>query len=108
MKEKRKFTRLKAPLGAVYRRARKGVRKKDAVVFLKDISGGGISFATKEALRDGDLLELEIQIPHLEEPVTAVAEVVWCTEGRAGVRFCDIDPQALNKILNYVHAVGIG
>jgi hypothetical protein len=67
-------------------------------------------------LRAGDLLQVEIQIPHLEDPVRATGEVVWYVhckgterEGReAGLKFRDIKPGELHHILEYVHAVGIG
>lgn len=83
---------------------------------IRNISGGGICLTVKEAFREGDLLEVRIQIPHLQEPIDAVGEVIWCSEtvekdpsGReAGIRFRDISPQDLHQILEYVYTVGIG
>ena len=69
-------------------------------------------------MRQGDLLDMQIHIPHLEEPVMAVGEVVWFSplsskerERRireAGVRFRDLAARDLNRILEYVHTIGIG
>ncbi len=114
--EKRKYIRLKAPLGVTYHILKKHKRPRPHKTLVKDVGGGGISLVVYEDLRAGDLLELGIQIPHLVEPVTAVGEVVWFvrTKGtdrelrEAGLRFRDIKPMELRHILEYVHAVGIG
>jgi len=75
-----------------------------------------MSLLVNDDLRAGDLLQLEIQIPHLEDPVVAVGEVVWFVRCQgaipaareAGLKFRDIRPGELHHILEYVHAVGIG
>ncbi len=116
MKENRKFIRLRAPIGVVYRLLKRQKRAKQIPTLLKDISGGGVRIMVKEELKVGDLLDLEIQIPHLEIPVHAIGEVVWYNNlrdddrehGESGVRFRDIEPEELHSILEYVHAVGIG
>lgn len=116
MAEKRKFIRLQSPIGIAYKLIRKHKRQRSNTSFIKDISGGGFSFAPKEDLRNGDLLDVEIQIPQLSKPVRAVAEVVWFARRaragqdtpEAGVYFRDIKPADLCKILEYIYAVGIG
>ncbi len=115
MHEKRKFVRLVAPIGICYRSmaaVKTGQRKQLSLI--KNISGGGIGFQSPEPFRLGDLLELEIQIPHFKEPVKAVGEVVRADNAIAGpgkelgVMFRDIEPKDLNRILDYVYTVGIG
>lgn len=118
MREQRKFIRLRAPIGIVYRRVKKQRRLRAVPSLVRNISGGGLSFLSKEGdLKHGDLLKLEIQIPHLEEPIRAVGEVVWfapvhedkeSASREVGVRFRDIESQSLHHILEYVHTIGIG
>lgn len=108
MKEKRKFIRLRAPIGVRYKRIRKHRRSRESTALTKDISGGGICILVKEELRVGDLLKLELYIPLLEEPVRATGEVAWFSEFEAGIRFRDIAPAELHSVLEFVHTVGIG
>ena len=57
---------------------------------------------------------MEIQIPHLSEPVRALGEVVWITmrpehgHHEVGLRFRDAEPKSLSRILEYVYAIAIG
>lgn len=116
MVEKRKFARLKAPIGVTYHVIKKHKRPRLHKTLVRDIGGGGMSLLVNDDLRAGDLLQLEIQVPHLEDPVKAIGEVVWFVrcqgtdrESReAGLMFRDIKPKELHAILEYVHAVGIG
>ena len=113
MRERRKYVRLRAPIGVAYKIV-KGPKTRSKST-LRDISGGGLMLVANENLRAGDLLDLEIHIPLSGEPIQAVGEVVWFTAGdgrdrqrEAGVKFRDIDPQELHRILEYVHTVAIG
>ena len=114
MFEKRKFIRLGAAIGVTYKLIKTHKRMRQSLSFVKDIGGGGIRLLVKEDLRAGDLIGLEIQIPHLKEPIEAVGEVVWFSEGKdhdhreAGAKFRDIDQKDLHKIFEYVHSIGIG
>ena len=118
MIENRKFIRLRTSIGIVYRLIKKHKRLKPTASLVKNISGGGLSLMAKEDLRTGDLLDMEIHIPHLEDPVCAIGEVVWFAsfEDRereriireAGVRFRDVHPKDLHHILEYVYTIGIG
>ncbi len=116
MIERRKFIRLQAPIGVGYKVLKKSRRVKQAPSLIRNIGGGGICIIAKEDLRSGDLLDLHIQIPHLKETIHAVGEVVWFAHFRerdrdlreAGVRFRDIEPKDLHKILEFVHTIGIG
>jgi len=115
MIENRKFIRLRAPLPVEYRLIKKHKRQKSFLSQIRNISIGGLSLVVKEPVREGDLLQIQIQIPHLEEPVRVTGDVIWFVaardrEGRheAGVRFQDVKPLELNKILDYVYSVAIG
>ena len=116
MKENRKYIRLQAPIGIIYTLIKKHKKPRATRSLVKDISGGGLRIMAKEELRSGELLEMEIQIPHLHDPICAIGEVVWFfywkekdRETReAGVRFRDIEPKDLHRILEYVHTIGIG
>ena len=98
----------------VYRVIRKNKRHKPQTSFIRDISGAGARLLCKEELRHGDLIRMEIQIPHLEETVDAIGEVVWSSPRpehqsyEIGVRFRDVEPKALNSILEYVYTIAIG
>ena len=116
MIERRKFIRLQAPIAIVYKLVKKSKRLKPQSSLIKNIGGGGVRILVKEDLRSGDLLDLEIQIPHYKESVRAVGEVVWfahITERdrdtrEVGLRFRDIKPEDLHKVLEFVHTIGIG
>ncbi len=116
MIERRKFIRLQAPIGIVYKVIKKHRRLKAVHSLTRNIGGGGVRLLAKEDLRHGDLLELQIQIPNLEKTIHAVGEVVWFSlfkdreheSKEAGVCFRDIDPKDLHHILEYVHTIGIG
>ena len=101
-------------MGVVYRIVRKNKRQKPQSSFIRDISGAGARLFCKEEPRHGDLIRMEIQIPHLEDAVNAVGEVVWSSPRpehqnyEVGVRFRDVEPKALNSILEYVYTIAIG
>lgn len=117
MIERRKFIRLQAPIGLTYRKA--GSQKRDRatlISLLKNIGGGGVRFIAREDLTEGDILELEIEIPNTDNAIRAEGEVVWFSHTQekdrdvreAGIRFRSIQPKDLQRILDYVHTTGIG
>ncbi|MEI8344839.1 MAG: PilZ domain-containing protein [Candidatus Omnitrophota bacterium] len=121
MIENRKYIRLKAPIGLVYRTLRKNKKGKETLTLVINISGGGLSFIPKEDVRQGDLLSLRIHIPHSKEPIEAIGEIAWFFVSNisssneknkvvreAGLRFRELSPKNLNQILEYVHTIGIG
>lgn len=116
MIERRKFIRLQAPIGLTYRKA--GSQKRDRatlISLLKNIGGGGVRFIAREDLAEGDILDLEIEIPNTEHAIKAEGEVVWFSHTQekdrdvreAGIRFQSIHPKDLQRILDYVHTTGI-
>ena len=116
MIEKRKYIRLHASIGVSYRLIGKDKKATPDLSIVKNIGGGGVRIFAKGDLRNGDLLELDIQIPHLSDPIRAIGEVVWFNALKskerefreAGVRFREIAPKDLHHILEYVHTIGIG
>ena len=116
MKENRKHLRLQTSIGIIYTLVKKHKKPRATHSLVRDISGGGLRVIAKETLRSGELLEMEIQIPHLEDSIHAVGEVVWFFHWKekdqeireAGVRFRDIEPTDLHRILEYVYTIGIG
>jgi c-di-GMP-binding flagellar brake protein YcgR len=113
MIERRKFIRLQAPIGISYKPMKKGRAPKPTISLIRNIGGGGIRFVVREELRMGELIEMKIEIPNVTGPIRAVGEVIWFEgsadgSGEAGIRFREIDAKDLHRILEYVHAVGIG
>ena len=116
MKESRKFIRLRAPLAVEYSLIKKGKRQKMQRSSMKNISIGGLSLLLKEEVRHGDLMRVEIQIPQWVDPIRVTGDVVWHNVSgerhnrvhEAGVRFQEVNPVELNKILDYVYSVAIG
>lgn len=113
MIERRKYVRLQAHLGVRYRIAA-GVASPGGRTLVRNLSGGGLCISVPDDLREGDLLQVQLEVPHLERPVHAVAEVVWIVRQAAGrnnevgLKFRDITDQDLHHVLEYVHTVGIG
>lgn len=71
----------------------------------RDVSVTGMRLAMEQVLPAGTQLQLAVALPGVEEPVNAIAEVVWSREERitgksgqqtsvhAGVRFTEIAPK---------------
>ena len=114
MKENRKFIRLRVPLPVEYSLIKKHKRQKAFRTTMQNISVGGLSLQVKEPVRNGDLLRIEIQVPDWEEPIRVVGDVIWHggatkeEHPQAGIRFREVNPVELNKILDYVYSVAIG
>lgn len=113
MIERRKYVRLQAHLGLSYQAAH-GLQEQQRRTIVRNLSGGGLCINVPDDLREGDLLQVQLEVPHLRSSVRAVAEVVWTTRQGAGrnnevgLRFRDMSDQDLHHVLEYVHTVGIG
>ena len=82
-------------------------------VLTKDISGGGISFITDEALESGTPLEIEMNLPDHPHPIRVMAEVIWLRSMKdpkhmyerlsmeIGVKFVSIAPQDQKVLKQY-------
>ncbi len=75
MEEKRKFIRFSVSLDAKSRAA--GWFRQRARYSVKDVSKEGLKMSSKGALKEGDMLELELSVPGKKAPVTAMGQVVW-------------------------------
>ncbi|MDD2670834.1 MAG: PilZ domain-containing protein [Syntrophales bacterium] len=75
-----------------------------------NISGGGMSFATGEKFKAGDILELQMTL-YMNQPVTLFiyGEAISC-EGRDGsyktaVKFVHADEEVINAIVKFVFEI---
>ena len=111
MKERREYIRLSDSLQISYKVVT--MPAGDTGSISRNIGGGGICFPTKHNVSTGDILQLEIRLPGLIEPIAATAGVVWVhtkTDMQkerdflyvVGIHFTEIDPVNRGKILNYV------
>jgi hypothetical protein len=71
----------------------------------QDLSLGGIQVVSEEPLREGDVLELEFEVPGSGR-VRTVAQMAWVREGAegrysGGVRFIPVYEEDLEKIRVY-------
>ena len=107
MREKRKFIRLEEPMTIYYKPIRKNKRSKRIAAWSRDISGGGIRIQASELLKNGDFLDIEVELPNLKNPVRVTGEVVWQKSGEAGVLFRDVAPKELHRIFEYIYTIGI-
>lgn len=107
MKERREYIRLGEYLKVAYKILDSKNAQSGSLV--EDISGGGIRLPVKNRLWPGAVLELEITLPGVNEPVKASGEVVWFQVRNdadypfvVGIKFINIDPFERGKILNYI------
>ena len=67
-----------------------------------DASLGGMYIISNELLKPSDRLTLKMTLPHVENPLGILAEVVWADRSGAGLRFVsmsDADVQTLEQFL---------
>ena len=74
MEERRRFVRLETRVDVAYTVLPSGTAQRAAT---KDLSGGGVRFLTENLLSTGMQLQVAISLPGREQPVNAIAEVVW-------------------------------
>ena len=76
----------------------------DQSALIQDLSLGGLQVLSAVQLKEGDVVELEMEIPH-KGLVRSVAQVVWCREVApggswyCGIRFIPVYPEDL-AVLN--------
>jgi len=79
MLKRRKFPRVKAGWAVEYRTLDDAELGSNPVKSLTlDISGGGISFEAEEEMAPGTKVAINLRSPDFDEPILAVARVVWC------------------------------
>jgi len=96
MENRRQQIRISKSLEVKYKIA-DGFLKSGARSF--DISKGGIRLPTIQRLRPGTILELEIKLSEVADPIIAIGEVMWLSPRKqgeypfeVGVKFIDIAP----------------
>ena len=107
MIERRRYVRLKLDTTMDYY---DDTGEKKKTVPVRDISGGGLRFLTKEQLEPGKTFSLAVDLPETNDTIHAVAEIMWAriAKGMAGVyeigaNFVKIDTYDREKIGDYVH-----
>ena len=74
MEERRRFVRLATRANVAYTALLSGTAQQ---AITKDISGGGLRVFAERALPAGTPLQIALALPGCDEPVNAIAEVVW-------------------------------
>ena len=102
MEEKRKFVRVKG-LPEVNFRVKGSIEKKRKIP-IKDLSFVGINLYADLHLEDGTIVELELDIPGVNNPISITGKTIWQLPGRGnrfatGVRF-DYDNEKYRKVLS--------
>lgn len=113
MEEKRKFVRLN--INVAVKCTKVGDERKDILPrenASKDISGGGISIISYEELKEGDILEINIELP-TKKVIDTRGRVVRTNEieiygerqekrYEAGIEFLGINEEDREEILKFV------
>lgn len=107
-KERRKFKRFDAYMSVKYQGAQQTDVK--GISLSRDLSREGIKMNTNTDLKEGTLLDLEINIPDDPKPVHTSGKIVWSrpSEGQEqgydqGVRFLMMDPVDKFRVLDFAY-----
>ena len=120
MEEQRRFVRLETRVDVAYTVLPSGTSQRTVT---KDLSGGGVRFFTETPLAPGTQLQMALALPGREQPVNALAQVVWSEQhelvGKAdrqrsaenGAKFVEIAPadqEALTQFISSRLKIGDG
>jgi c-di-GMP-binding flagellar brake protein YcgR len=107
MEENRKYVRITESLKIAYKVVNPIAGPGECLS--KEVSAGGIRLSVQERLAPGDILELDISLPHTSKPIRATGEVVWVNEVddfnvqfMIGIKFIKINPSEGSQIYNYI------
>ena len=107
-KERRKFKRFDAYMSVKYQAA--DTARVKGISLSKDLSREGLKMNSNFDLKEGTLVDLEIDIPDDPKPVHTSGKVMWSrsSEGRnqgydQGVRFLMMDPVDKFRVLDYAY-----
>ena len=107
-KEKRKFKRFDAYMSVKYQVP--GQEETKGISLSKDLSREGLRINSNDNMKEGTVLDLEINIPDDPKPVHTSGKVMWShpSEGRnqgfdQGVRFVMMDPVDKFRVLDYAY-----
>ena len=113
MEEHRQFVRFVSRIDVAYTLLPAGVAQR---TIARDISAGGLRLFMEKPLAPGTQLQVALRLPGREQPVNAIAEIVWSesseTFGRGesqrsvevGVRCLEISPQDQDAITQFIEA----
>ncbi len=106
MEDKRKFLRFNVSLDARSKASGWFGPKKSCSV--KDVSREGLKLASKEAMKYGEILKLEVSVPTERAPIKAVGQVMWNQKtGNStydvGLKFRDLRSEGKYAILSYAY-----
>ena len=111
MEEHRRFVRFVSRMDVAYALLPAGVAQH---TIARDISAGGLRLFMDKTLAPGTQLQVALRLPGREQPVNAIAEIVWSeaseTFGRGesqrsvevGVRCLEISPQDQEAITQFI------
>lgn len=109
MEERRKFPRYESAFEVKY--SPRGDTETDNYTVSKNISKGGIRLPVSRVVKNGDTINLDIDISQKKGGVSAIGKVRWVKEiGRpsplgleAGLEFTKIDPRDVERLLKTVY-----
>lgn len=105
--ERRKFTRYTVPLKISYILDGDNVVRKGTT---KNISSLGIRFESEKNLKEGNILELKLELPKAQNPVHAQGKLVWVRKQTLedtssydiGIEFMKIEEDNKNTFLKFM------
>lgn len=111
--DNRRFPRVAGECNMVVRplddASESGLSRPSEDAVMSNISGGGVSFVQADAIEDGAMLALELELPGFPTSVISMGKVVWCRpkddEYEIGVEFWWVgwrDHEAQKKIGEYI------
>ncbi len=106
MEERRKFVRVKG-LKEVGFKVKGSIEKKRSIA-VKDLSFIGINVYTDVVLKDGEIVELELEIPDGQKPLLIKGVTIWQLDGRnnrfaTGVRFKHTNEQDNKRLSKFIY-----
>ena len=113
MEERRQFVRFVSRMDVAYTLLPAGVAQRTTA---RDISAGGLRLFMDRPLALGAQLQVALRLPGREQPVNAIAEIVWSEESETfsrgepqrsvevGVRCLEISPQDQDAITQFIEA----
>jgi c-di-GMP-binding flagellar brake protein YcgR len=106
VEERRKFVRVKG-LAEVKFKVKGSIEKKRSIA-VKDLSFIGMNVYTDIPLKDGVVVELELDIPDCPKPITIDGVIIWQLAGRnnrfaTGVRFQHTDEQDNKRLAKFIY-----
>lgn len=67
-----------------------------------DVSLGGLFIMSEHPLKEGEILDIRITIPGLNNILSATTEVVWSNEKGGGVRFLRMKEEEMKTLKAYL------